>query len=382
MKTVKLGEVAEVVSGATPKTGVADYWGGKHFWITPAELSRSSSPFISETERTLTEAGLRSCAARMLPPGSVLLSSRAPIGLTGITTVPMATNQGFKSLVPGPDLSAHYVFHWLRGHRALLESMGTGATFKELSKRAVESIKIPLPDLRYQEQVAEILDRADGQRSRRRAQVDSLDVLVRSRFAEVVAQAPAGPVLGDVAAFVRGVTFKPADVSDEGVPVMRTKNVQRHLDLSDVIRIPADLIKNEGKYLRSGDTLVSSANSYNLVGKCCFVGELPERSAIGGFVAALRPGPGVDPVFLHHWFNSDRIQETVRSFGNQTTNISNLNIKRTLTLRLPDVPLAVQREFAAVVAKIDAQRERIERALVLEDELFASLQYRAFRGEL
>ena len=163
---------------------------------------------------------------------------------------------------------------------------------------------------------------------------------------------------------------------------MRTKNVQKRLELSDVIRIPADLVRNEDKYLRPGDTLVSSANSYNLVGKCCFVGELPERSAIGGFVAALRPGPGVDPVFLHHWFNSDRIQETVRSFGNQTTNISNLNIKRTLTLRLPDVPLAVQREFAAVVAKIDAQRERIERALVLEDELFASLQYRAFRGEL
>lgn len=163
---------------------------------------------------------------------------------------------------------------------------------------------------------------------------------------------------------------------------MRTKNVQKRLDLSDVIRIPADLVRNEDKYLRPGDTLVSSANSYNLVGKCCFVGELSERSAIGGFVAALRPGPDVDPMFLYHWFNSDRIQETVRSFGNQTTNISNLNIKRTLTLRLPDVSLSVQREFAAVVAKVDEQRERIERALALEDELFASLQYRAFRGEL
>ena len=245
------------------------------------------------------------------------------------------------------------------------------------------SLHVPeLPSLDEQRRIAAILDRADALRSRRRAQVDSLDVLIRSRLAAVVAHAPAGPALGDVAGFVRGVTFKPADVSGEGVPVMRTKNVQKRLELSDVIRIPADLVRNEDKYLRPGDTLVSSANSYNLVGKCCFVGELPERSAIGGFVAALRPGSDVDPVFLHHWFNSDRIQETVRSFGNQTTNISNLNIKRTLTLRLPDVPLAAQREFAAVVAKIDAQRERIERALALEDELFASLQYRAFRGEL
>ncbi|WP_248122535.1 restriction endonuclease subunit S [Micrococcus lacusdianchii] len=245
------------------------------------------------------------------------------------------------------------------------------------------SLHVPeLPSLDEQRRIAAILDRADARRSRRRAQVDYLEVLIRSRLAAVVAHAPTGPALGDVAGFVRGVTFKPADVSNEGVPVMRTKNVQKRLDLSDVIRIPADLVRNEDKYLRPGDTLVSSANSYNLVGKCCFVGELPERSAIGGFVAALRPGPDVDPMFLYHWFNSDRIQETVRSFGNQTTNISNLNIKRTLTLRLPDVPLSVQREFAAVVAKVDAQRERIERALALEDELFASLQYRAFRGEL
>lgn len=163
---------------------------------------------------------------------------------------------------------------------------------------------------------------------------------------------------------------------------MRTKNVQKRLDSSDLIRIPAELIKNEAKYLQEGDTLVSSANSYNLVGKCCFVDSLPEPSAIGGFVSALRPGPDVDPNFLYAWFNSDRVQATVRSFGNKTTNISNLNIKRTLQLRIPDVSLDMQREFAAVVGKIDVQRARVERALALEDELFASLQHRAFRGEL
>lgn len=381
MKTVTIGSLVaspERVIPARDMMGTFDY-------VDLGSVDSGGKRISSSTNMNVENAPSR--ARQKLSSGDIVVSTVRP-NLNGVALVPDSLHgavgsTGFSVLRP-ERVYGRFLFHWVRSRVFIdyLVARSTGANYPAVSDEIVRSAPIPDIDFTEQRRIAETLDEVDAQRSRRRVQVDSLDALVRSRLAAVVAQAPAGPALGDVAAFVRGVTFKPADVSGEGVPVMRTKNVQKRLDLSDVIRIPADLVRNEDKYLRPGDTLVSSANSYNLVGKCCFVRELPERSAIGGFVAALRPGPDVDPVFLHHWFNSDRIQETVRSFGNQTTNISNLNIKRTLTLRLPDVPLAAQREFAAVVAKIDAQRERIERALALEDELFASLQYRAFRGEL
>lgn len=377
MKTVKLGEIAAVdrcsvdpsaLDPSTPYVGLEHIERGGRIRTSPTvgEAGLKSSKFRF-TEEHILFGKLRPNLCKVADPpfSGVCSTDILPVRVSSV-------------------IDKSYLKNFLRWGATVDEvtRLASGANLPRISPTALGGVSVPLPDIEDQRRIAAILDRVDAQRSRRRAHVDYLEVLIRSRLAAVVAHAPTGPALGDVAGFVRGVTFKPADVSNEGVPVMRTKNVQKRLDLSDVIRIPADLVRNEDKYLRPGDTLVSSANSYNLVGKCCFVGELSERSAIGGFVAALRPGPDVDPMFLYHWFNSDRIQETVRSFGNQTTNISNLNIKRTLTLRLPDVSLSVQREFAAVVAKVDEQRERIERALALEDELFASLQYRAFRGEL
>ena len=99
-----IGQVCEVVNGGTPKTGVAAYWDGSHQWITPAEMGKRRSPYISQTGRTITDEGLQNSSARLLPPHSVILSSRAPIGYLVINTDPMATNQGCKGLIPSEDI--------------------------------------------------------------------------------------------------------------------------------------------------------------------------------------------------------------------------------------------------------------------------------------
>ena len=101
---MSLAECCEIISGATPKTGVASYWDGDIDWVTPADLSDLDGPFIDETPRKITKAGLASCSATVLPVGAVLLSSRAPIGHVAIALRPMATNQGFKSLIPRAEV--------------------------------------------------------------------------------------------------------------------------------------------------------------------------------------------------------------------------------------------------------------------------------------
>ena len=184
--------------------------------------------------------------------------------------------------------------------------------------------------------------------------------------------------LGDVATFVRGITFKPDDVVAVGTPgsaaCMRTKNVQTELDLSDVWGIPESFVRREDQYLIPGDLLVSSANSWNLVGKCCWVPSLPWRSTFGGFISVLRPKQAkIDPRYLFRWFASDRTQTTVRSFGQQTTNISNLNVDRCLKLRLPLPPLPEQRRIAEILDKADALRAKRRAALAQLDTLTQSI---------
>lgn len=225
-----MGEVAEIVSGATPKTGVADFWGGDVPWATPADLSKlNGAAYISATPRNLTQAGVRGCATRILPAGSVLLSSRAPIGHVAINTVPMATNQGFKSLVPSPDLDAKFLYHWIKSKTVYLQSLGNGATFKELSKRTVEQIQIPFPPLPEQRRIAAILDHADALRDKRRRVLSLFDPLVEAIFRSMFGGVQASAVVEDVAAKMRtgpfGSQLLHSEFVDEGIAVLGLDNV-------------------------------------------------------------------------------------------------------------------------------------------------------------
>jgi len=112
-QTKTLEEICEVMNGGTPKTGVSEYWDGSHLWITPAEMGKRLSPYVSDTERKITDLGLRDSSARMLPPNSVILSSRAPIGYLVINTEAMATNQGCKGLIPSSQLQHKFLYYYL-----------------------------------------------------------------------------------------------------------------------------------------------------------------------------------------------------------------------------------------------------------------------------
>ncbi|MCY3792364.1 MAG: restriction endonuclease subunit S, partial [Gemmatimonadetes bacterium] len=182
-----LGDIAEIVSGATPKTSVEQYWGGGVPWVTPTDLSGLGGMYIDSTARTLTTAGLKSCASSILPAHSVLLSSRAPIGLVAINTVPMATNQGFKSLVPDhSQVDSKFLYWWLRRYRVQLEARGNGATFKEVSKRVVSSVPISLPPIEEQRRIAVVLDTAEELRAKRRQALAKLDSLMQSIFIDML----------------------------------------------------------------------------------------------------------------------------------------------------------------------------------------------------
>ena len=193
--TASLAEVCEIVSGATPKTGVAEYWDGDIPWATPKDLNSLEDSYIQDTPRRITAAGLRSCAATLLPINSVLFSSRAPIGYVAINRVPMATNQGFKSFIPDPTrIESKYLYYWLRANRLYLDSIGNGATFKELSKATISRVELPLPPIEEQRRIANVLDHANALRSGRRQALTYLDGLTESIFLEMFGDPIAAPL--------------------------------------------------------------------------------------------------------------------------------------------------------------------------------------------
>lgn len=388
MKTMSLGECCEIVSGATPKTAVTEYWDGDVEWATPADLSKLEGAYIHETPRKITSKGLSSCATSLLPEGSVLLSSRAPIGHVAINTRPMATNQGFKSLVPKSDLlDAKYLYHWLRANKDYLQSLGNGATFKEISKATVARVEVPLPLLDEQRRVASILDRADALRAKRHQALAHLDDLTQSIFHDMFGDPTANPLEHDVRELEDWITpgrpitygiLKPGPHVPDGVPYVRVADMKDRGIATHAVRRTTPVIASAYRRseLRTGDLLMSIRGH---VGRFAFVpaeldgANITQDSArlavsdpdCAQYVRAALEAPG-----LQHWMAR-------RTKGAAVKGI-NLGDLRTLPLPLP--PTDEVRRFARVARGVERQRELLRAVTAPVDELFSTLQSSAFRG--
>ena len=159
-KLKPISKIGQVVSGATPKTSRHEYWNGDNVWITPAELSDESF-VIYNSERKLSYEGVDSCAVNLLPVGTVILSSRAPIGKVAIAGVEMYCNQGFKNIIPRDEISSIYLYELLKMETEYLNSLGRGATFKEISKQIVENIRVKVPPIELQNEFATFVEQVN-----------------------------------------------------------------------------------------------------------------------------------------------------------------------------------------------------------------------------
>lgn len=143
--TSTIGQEVEVVGGSTPSTKEAGFWGGDHSWATPKDLSSLSTPVLLSTERQITEAGLSQIGSGLLPTGTVLLSSRAPIGYMAIAQIPVAVNQGFIAMLCKKRLSNMFVWLWAQANMEKVHQNANGSTFQEISKANFRPIGVTVP---------------------------------------------------------------------------------------------------------------------------------------------------------------------------------------------------------------------------------------------
>ena len=159
-KFSKIKNIGKIISGSTPNTNTPELWNGDYLWITPAEL-KDDSFIVNSTERKLTYLGIKNSSLIEMPIGTVLLSSRAPIGKVAIVGKNMFCNQGFKNIIPNEEINSIYLYYILKEKKEYLNFLGRGATFKELSKEIVENISLKIPPIELQNKFAERVEKIE-----------------------------------------------------------------------------------------------------------------------------------------------------------------------------------------------------------------------------
>lgn len=363
---VKLGEVCTIVSGSTPKTSVASYWDGNIKWITPAELNEDTF-YIMDSVRHITEEGKEKTGLSYLPTGTVILSSRAPIGKTAIAGCEMCCNQGFKNLICSDAIYNEYLYFFLKSKTDYLNSLGRGATFKEISKSIVESIEIPLPEVNQQKEIAEKFKKLEQLISLRKQQLAKLDELVKARFFEMFGDPVNNPMnypksqLGKVCD-VRDGTHDSPEYYDVGYPLVTSKNVTGgKIDLSECNLISEDDYKKicERSKVDRGDIIMPMIGT---VGKPVIVNAEPMFAIKNVALIKFTPDSLVTNIYIKTLLESDYFDRAaLDKIRGGTQKFIALGDIRKLEIILPD--LKHQQCFSTFVECVDRQKQTVQQSL-------------------
>ena len=182
-KEYRLGEIGTVVGGATPSTKNPSFYDGEIPWITPKDLTDWKEVYISKGERSITKEGYDSSSCKLMPKGTVLFTSRAPIGYIAIAANELCTNQGFKSIVPNNELvDSEFLYYALLYNRNRIKALGSGTTFAEISGKVMASVVVSIPDLATQKRIAEMLSEIDDKIAINRRICENLEAQAQALF--------------------------------------------------------------------------------------------------------------------------------------------------------------------------------------------------------
>ena len=387
-----LGEVCEVMNGGTPKTGVPMNWDGSHLWITPAEMGKRLTPYISNTERKLTDFGLRDSSARMLPPKSVILSSRAPIGHLVINTEPMATNQGCKGLIPRSQLHYKYLYYYLLSIVDLLNSLGTGATFKELSGGKLKEVTIPFSVLTEQLRIVAILDEAfEGiatAKAKAEKNLKNARQLFESHLNSVFSQRGEGWVEKTIEQICSKITdgehLRPK-MTPNGIPFLSAKDVlDNNLVFTDSLFVSeTDAIKFRKRCNpERGDILIVSRGA--TVGRTCVVNTSKDFCLLGS-VILLKVEKNYSSHFIAYALKSSALRNQLMTVSEAAAQPA-IYLRDIKTLRIGSPSLIEQEAIVCHLDKFSAETQRLEsiyqKKIEALDALKKSILQKAFDGEL
>ena len=386
-----VGESFRVVNGGTPKTGVAAYWDGDHQWITPAEMGGLPSPYLTTSRRTLTDEGLR-VGAELVPSQSIILSSRAPIGHLVINEAPMAFNQGCKGLIPSPGIDTKFAYYYLLAHVPLLNSLGTGATFKELSAGKLKEVPFRYPPLPEQHRIVALLDDAfDGiatAKANAEKNLQNARALFESYLQNVFTERGEGWVETTIGECIRFIDYrgKTPVKTDSGLRLITAKNVK----MGYLQESPMEFVAPESYDAwmtrgipKQGDVLFTTEAPLANVAQL----DTDEKVVFAQRIIIMQPEASrLDSTFLKYLLLSQPVQQRIHGKGTgATVKGIKASLLKTIEISFP-YALDVQKSIVSKLDDLTIEVERLEsicqKKLTALDDLKKSLLHQAFSGAL
>ncbi len=360
MKKYKLGDICEITSGSTPKTGVSEYWDGNIKWITPAELN-DDTYIITDSVRKITELAVKQTGLSPIPKGTVILSSRAPIGKVAIAGCEMYCNQGFKNLICSEKIDNRYLYWFLKGNTEFLNSLGRGATFKEISKSIVASIEINVPDLKEQLVVVENLEKINRIITLRKKELNELDNLIRARFVEMFGDPISNPYrydkvplseLADIKIGPFGSLLHKEDYIEGGHPLLNPSHIADGKILSDdKLTISDEKYEELSAYqLKTGDVVMGRRGE---MGRCAVV---PRDGFLCGTGSILIRTKGeITADYIQKIISFPSFKKSIEDMAVGQT-MPNLNVPIVSRFQIIKPPMEVQDRYYKFVAQVDKSK--------------------------
>lgn len=351
--------------------------------------------FVSKTKDRITQDGLDSSSATLVPKGTVLFSSRATIGKVAIASMPLTTNQGFANFAPHSEVTSRFLAYALWFHREDIARLSGSTTFKEVSRSTLRKYRIPVPPLREQERIVKLLDEADKLR-KLRVQADRRTAgLIAALFHEMFGEPMYNPYnwpLCAVSSFVKelhgGRSVNPAG-ADEAAGRFRVLKISAvtwgEFKPEESKPVPAAYQPPKSHFVRPCDLLFSRANTTELVAATSYVFDTPPNLLLPDKLWRFvwRQPQVVDPLFVWGLFQAPSVRHELGQRATGTSgSMKNISKGKVMLLKVPLPPLALQKQFAARVAEIRAMQAEQATSRRRLDDLFQSMLHRAFQGRL
>ena len=382
MEKLKLGDICKIVTGSTPKTSIAEYWDGNINWITPVELTEDTY-IVNDSQRKITNRAIEETGLKSFPKGTVILTSRAPIGKVAIAGKEMYCNQGFKNLICSSKINNKYLYWYLKGHTEYLNSLGRGATFKEISKTIVENIEIPVPDLDTQKNCVDVLEKCNKIIKSYQKQLKSFDTLVKSRFIELFGDPVLNPYgyekvalsdLADIKIGPFGSLLHKEDYIESGHPLINPSHIIDGKVLPDnKLSISDEKYEELIAYrLRTGDVVLGRRGE---MGRCAVVQQ--EGFLCGTGSIFIRTKGEIKADCIQKIISFPSFKKTIEDMAVGQT-MPNLNVPIVSGFRIIKPPMEVQDSYYAFVAQTDKSKLAVQKSLDELETLKKSLMQEYF----
>lgn len=383
-----LSALGTIQTGSTPLTSEEKYWGGDYPFVTPAELDKNFP--ITATPRTLSDEGANQ--SRLLQEGAVMVCCIGSLGKLGIAGRPVVTNQQINSIeFDQQKIWPKFGFYACQRLKPRLLSMAPATTIPIVSKSKFGQLEIPVPPLPEQRRIAAILDQADALRAKRREALTQLDSLAQSIFIEMFGEYHTGKIAWPIKLFEQiaidtkiGLVRSAAEFGlDFDVPYVRMNAIGRKGEFMPelVQRTNATSAEVEDFKLMPGDLLFNTRNSKELVGKTALFRE-NGLFVYNNNLMRVRLRDGIEPEYVAAAFLTPYVQHELETRKAGTTSVFAIYARELKSLPIPIPPRPLQQTFATRIKAVEAQKAMHRNGMRWLDNLFASLQHRAFRGEL